>query len=28
VLGFVSDRLFRIAVDRMLSRYMSYISLT
>ena len=28
VLGFVSDRLFRIVVDRMLSRYMSYISLT
>jgi len=28
VLGFVTDRLFRIAVDRMLSRYMSYISLT
>jgi NitT/TauT family transport system permease protein/taurine transport system permease protein len=28
VLGFISDRLFRIAVDRMLSRYMSYISLT
>ena len=28
VLGFVSDRLFRIAVDRMLSRYMSYIALT
>lgn len=28
VLGFVFDRLFRIAVDRMLSRYMSYIALT
>jgi NitT/TauT family transport system permease protein/taurine transport system permease protein len=28
VLGFVTDRLFRIAVDRMLSRYMSYIALT
>jgi NitT/TauT family transport system permease protein/taurine transport system permease protein len=28
VLGFVSDRLFRILVDRMLSRYMSYIALT
>jgi len=28
VLGFAFDRLFRIAVDRMLSRYMSYIALT
>jgi NitT/TauT family transport system permease protein/taurine transport system permease protein len=28
VLGFVFDRLFRMAVDRMLSRYMSYIALT
>ena len=28
VLGFIFDRLFRIAVDRMLSRYMSYIALT
>ena len=28
VLGFVFDRLFRIAVDRMLSRYMSYVALT
>src|SRR5438094_857356 len=28
VLGFVFDRLFRIAVDRMLSRYMSYIAVT
>ena len=28
VLGFVSDRLFRILVDRMLSRYMSYVALT
>jgi ABC-type nitrate/sulfonate/bicarbonate transport system permease component len=28
VLGFVIDRLFRIAVDRMLSRYMSYVALT
>src|SRR6184192_1360245 len=28
VIGFIFDRLFRIAVDRMLSRYMSYIALT
>lgn len=28
VLGFIFDRLFRMAVDRMLSRYMSYIGLT
>jgi ABC-type nitrate/sulfonate/bicarbonate transport system permease component len=28
VLGFAFDRLFRIIVDRMLSRYMSYIALT
>jgi len=28
LLGFIFDRLFRIAVDRMLSRYMSYIALT
>jgi hypothetical protein len=28
VLGFIFDRLFRMAVDRMLSRYMSYIALT
>src|SRR2546423_215608 len=28
VLGFVFDRIFRIAVDRMLSPYMSYIALT
>jgi ABC-type nitrate/sulfonate/bicarbonate transport system permease component len=28
ILGFVFDRLFRMAVDRMLSRYMSYIALT
>jgi ABC-type nitrate/sulfonate/bicarbonate transport system permease component len=28
ILGFVFDRLFRIVVDRMLSRYMSYIALT
>ena len=28
VLGFIFDRLFRIAVDRMLSRYMSYIAFT
>jgi NitT/TauT family transport system permease protein/taurine transport system permease protein len=28
LLGFAFDRLFRIAVDRMLSRYMSYIALT
>ena len=28
VLGFIFDRLFRVAVDRMLSRYMSYIALT
>ena len=28
VLGFVSDRLFRMAVDRMLSRYMSHIAIT
>lgn len=28
ILGFVFDRIFRIIVDRMLSRYMSYISLT
>jgi len=28
VLGFIIDRLFRMAVDRMLSRYMSYIALT
>ena len=27
LIGFVSDRLFRIAVDRMLSRYMSHVSL-
>ena len=26
--GFIFDRLFRMAVDRMLSRYMSYIALT
>jgi len=28
VIGFIFDRLFRMAVDRMLSRYMSYIALT
>src|SRR5919108_498106 len=28
VLGFIFDRLFRMAVDRMLSRYMSHIALT
>ena len=28
LLGFAFDRLFRIAVDRILSRYMSYVSLT
>ena len=28
VLGFLVDRLFRIAVDHMLSRYMSYIAMT
>lgn len=28
VLGFIFDRLFRMVVDRMLSRYMSYIALT
>jgi ABC-type nitrate/sulfonate/bicarbonate transport system permease component len=28
ILGFVFDRLFRIAVERMLSRYMSFIALT
>jgi ABC-type nitrate/sulfonate/bicarbonate transport system permease component len=28
VLGFVVDRIFRIAVDRMLSRYMAFISVT
>jgi ABC-type nitrate/sulfonate/bicarbonate transport system permease component len=28
LLGFAFDRVFRIAVDRMLSRYMSYVSLT
>jgi NitT/TauT family transport system permease protein/taurine transport system permease protein len=28
VIGFIFDRLFRIAVDRMLSRYMSYVALT
>jgi ABC-type nitrate/sulfonate/bicarbonate transport system permease component len=28
ILGFAFDRLFRIIVDRMLSRYMSYIALT
>ena len=28
MLGFIFDRLFRMVVDRMLSRYMSYIALT
>jgi ABC-type nitrate/sulfonate/bicarbonate transport system permease component len=28
VIGFIFDRLFRMVVDRMLSRYMSYIALT
>jgi NitT/TauT family transport system permease protein/taurine transport system permease protein len=28
VLGFVVDRIFRIVVDRMLSRYMAFISVT
>jgi hypothetical protein len=28
ILGFVVDRIFRFFVDRILSRYMSFVSLT